>query len=156
MSSIYLVHPDGIEPPSSALQAAAMTTSAKGANLGRSMGIEPILPRSQRGVQTTTLATPLVPPEGLEPPTAGSASLCSNPSELRRYNLVPLERFELPTAGFEDQNSSAELQWLGRGYRIRTCAWRNQNPLPYQLGESPTNWSRWRESNPRRMLPKHA
>lgn len=25
----------------------------------------------------------------------------------------------------------------GRGYRARTCVCRNQNPMPYQLGESP-------------------
>ena len=35
-------------------------------------------------------------------------------------------------------NHSATHQH-GRGYRTRTCACRNQNPMPYQLGESPTN-----------------
>jgi len=30
----------------------------------------------------------------------------------------------------------------GRRYRTRTCACRNQNPMPYQLGESPSDHSK--------------
>ena len=82
-----LVQPVGIEPTSTALQTAAMTTSAKvaylvprqrielsyptckegilplnyrGINLGCYTGIEPILSLSQSNVQTTTLITPQI------------------------------------------------------------------------------------------------
>ena len=30
----------------------------------------------------------------------------------------------------------------GRGYRIRTCAWRNQNPLPYRAWRTPNKLER--------------
>ena len=47
------------------------------------MGIEPILPRSQHGVQTTTLATPLARPERLELPTPWFVARYSDPTELK-------------------------------------------------------------------------
>ena len=51
------------------------------------------------------------------------------------------ERFELPTAGFEDQNSSTELRTdiFGRGWGIRTPECRNQNPVPWPTWRIP-NW----------------
>jgi hypothetical protein len=52
------VQPVGIEPTSTALQTAAMTTSARVA-LGCLTGIDPVLPLSQSRVQATTLKTPL-------------------------------------------------------------------------------------------------
>ena len=39
--------------------------------------------------------------------------------------MAGLERFELPTAGFEDQNSSAELQAADTDYWY---GWRDSNP----------------------------
>lgn len=54
---IILVLPLGIEPSSCALQAPAMTTSAKAA-LGYPTGIDPVLSLSQSEVQATTLRTP--------------------------------------------------------------------------------------------------
>ena len=53
----FLVQPVGIEPTSEALQAPAMTTSAKVA-LGSRTGIEPVLTESQSVVLTVTLTTP--------------------------------------------------------------------------------------------------
>ncbi len=53
----HMVLPLGIEPSSTALQTAAMTTSAKAA-LGCPTGIDPVLPVSQTSVQATTLWTP--------------------------------------------------------------------------------------------------
>ena len=53
------VQPTGIEPVSTVLHTAAITISAKVANLGRCMGIEPILTESQSVVLTFTLTTPL-------------------------------------------------------------------------------------------------
>jgi hypothetical protein len=53
-----LVQPVGIEPTSTALQTAAMTTSARVAYLGCLTGIDPVLPLSQSRVQATTLKTP--------------------------------------------------------------------------------------------------
>ena len=53
-----LVSPPGIEPDSEALQATAMTTSAKATKLGCHTGIDPVLPLSQSRVQATTLKTP--------------------------------------------------------------------------------------------------
>ena len=53
-----LVSPPGIEPGSEALQATAMTTSAKATKLGCHTGIDPVLPLSQSRVQATTLKTP--------------------------------------------------------------------------------------------------
>ena len=49
--AINLVPPRGIEPRSEALQATAMTTSAKAANIGVKAGIEPCLTVSQTVVQ---------------------------------------------------------------------------------------------------------
>ena len=54
-----LVLPLGIEPSSTALQTAAMTTSAKAA-LGCPTGIDPVLPVSQTSMQATTLRTPWI------------------------------------------------------------------------------------------------
>ena len=52
------MQPVGIEPTSTALQTAAMTTSARVAYLGCLTGIDPVLPLSQSRVQATTLRTP--------------------------------------------------------------------------------------------------
>jgi hypothetical protein len=59
MSTDILVLPVGIEPTSTALQTAAMTTSAKAA-LGCPTSIDLVLPVSQTSVQATTLRTPLI------------------------------------------------------------------------------------------------
>ena len=55
------MQPVGIEPTSTALQTAAMTTSAKPA-LGCLTSIDLVLPVSQTSVQATTLKTPLLAP----------------------------------------------------------------------------------------------
>jgi hypothetical protein len=72
---LFVVLPLGIEPSSTALQTAAMTTSAKAA-LGYPTGIDPVLPLSQSRVQATTLRTPLVGDTGLEPVHGGIKIRC--------------------------------------------------------------------------------
>ena len=84
----FLVVPPGIEPGSSTLQAAAMTTSAK-APSGVSNRYRPGTYSFTESNATTTPWTPLAGPDGFEP----------------------------PTSGFEDQRSSTELRtgiWQGR------------------------------------------
>ena len=51
----------------------------------------------------------LVPCPGFDPGTSRLSSECS-PKWANRAKLAGPDRFELPTAGFEDQNSSAELR----------------------------------------------